>query len=200
MAALRARINEPEAALWHLKAYLRAFILRNGFHANGDQTKSGFSSLHYRPFTLEGNFLACAAVHEMLLQSWDPHPGTGGWGVIRVFPAMPWRWHEAAFSDLLAEGGHKVSAKREHNATTWLRVTVARDGEVRIRDNFGGRAPVWNRSGVRRIAEDFVFTVKAGDAIEATLAKPATVPPAPAHACLDDVVQAPKDPGVPMKY
>ncbi|MBX3751178.1 MAG: glycoside hydrolase N-terminal domain-containing protein [Opitutaceae bacterium] len=200
MAALRARINEPEAALWHLKAYLRAFILRNGFHANGDQTKTGFSSMHYRPFTLEGNFLACAAVHEMLLQSWDPQPGAGGWGTIRVFPAMPWKWHDAAFTDLLAEGGHKVSARRENNATTWLRVVATRDGEIRIRDNFGGRAPAWSRAGSRRVGDDYVFTVKAGDAIEATLPKPASVPPAPANACLEDVVQAPKDPGVPMKY
>lgn len=78
MAALRARIGEPEAALWHLKAYLRAFILRNGFHADGNQTKTGFSSMDYRPFTLEGNFLACATVHEMLLQSWDARPGDNG--------------------------------------------------------------------------------------------------------------------------
>lgn len=200
MAALRARIDEPEAALWHLKAYLRAFVLRNGFHANGDQTKTGFSSMHYRPFTLEGNFLACAAVHEMLLQSWDPQPGAGGWGTIRVFPAVPWKWHDAAFTDLVAEGGHQVSARRENNATTWLRVVAARDGEVRIRDNFGGRAPAWNRAGARRVGDDYVFAVKAGDVIEATLPKPAAVPPAPANACLEDVVQAPKDPGVPMKY
>ncbi|MBK8857686.1 MAG: glycoside hydrolase N-terminal domain-containing protein [Opitutaceae bacterium] len=200
MAALRARINEPEAALWHLKAYLRAFILRNGFHANGDQTKTGFSTLEYRPFTLEGNFLACAAVHEMLLQSWDAKPGAGGWGAIRVFPAMPWRWHEAAFTDLQAEGGHRVSAKRENNATTWLRVAAASDGELRIRDNFGGRTPVWNRDGAGRDGSDFVFTVKAGDVIEATLPRPAAVPPAPANACLEDVVQAPKNPGVPMRY
>jgi len=200
MAALRARINEPEAALWHLKAYLHAFILRNGFHANGDQTKSGFSSLDYRPFTLEGNFLAGAAVHEMLLQSWNANPGSGGWGPIRIFPAVPWRWHEAAFTDLVAQGGHKVSAKRENNATVWLRVTAARDGELRIRDNFGGRVPAWTRAGARKSADDFVFTVKTGDIIEATLPKPAAWPPAPADAMLDDVALPPKHPGIPMKY
>ncbi len=200
MAALRARINEPEAALWHLKAYLHAFILRNGFHANGDQTKSGFSAFDYRPFTLEGNFLACAAVHEMLLQSWDAYPGTGEWGPIRVFPAMPWRWHDAAFTDLVAEGGHKVSARRENNATTWLRVVAGRAGELRIRDNFGGRTPAWSKGGVKKSGEDFVFTVKPGDVIEATLPKPAAPPPAPANAFLDDVPKPPQNPGTRMTY
>ena len=200
MAALRARIGEPEAALWHLKAYLHAFILRNGFHANGDQTKSGFSVFDYRPFTLEGNFLACAAVHEMLLQSWDAHAGSGGWGTIRIFPAMPWRWHEAAFTDLVAEGGHKVSAKRENNATTWLRVVAVRDGELRIRDNFGGRALQWNRAEPKKSGDDFVFTVKAGDIVEAMMLKPAARPAAPSDAFLDDVPKAPRDFGVRMKY
>jgi alpha-L-fucosidase 2 len=200
MAALRARINQPESALWHLKAYLHAFILRNGFHANGDQTKSGFSSFHYRPFTLEGNFLADAAVHEMLLQSWDAQPGAGGWGTIRVFPAVPWSWHDAAFTDLVAEGGHKVSAKREHNATVWLRVVAAHDGEVRIRDNFGGRPPHWTGAVPRKTGDDFVFAVKAGDVIEATLARPAALPPAPADAMLDDVPRPPQHPGLPMRY
>ncbi len=198
MAALRARIGEPEAALWHLKAYLHAFILRNGFHANGDQTKTGFSSFHYRPFTLEGNFLADAAVHEMLLQSWSAHPGTGEDGPIRIFPAMPWRWHEAAFANLVAEGGHLVSATRENNATTWLQVVAGADGEVRIRDNFGGRTPRWNRHVLRKDGGDFVFKVRARDIISATVPKPAAVPTAPADAFLADVPVAPKDPGVKM--
>ena len=35
----------------------------------------------------------CNAVHEMLLQSWSPTPGKRDTEVIRIFPAMPWRWH-----------------------------------------------------------------------------------------------------------
>lgn len=204
MSALRARINEPESAFWYLKAYLRAFVTRNGFHVNGDQTKTGFTSLEYRPFTLEGNFLACATVHEMVLQSWAARPGTGEWGPIRVFPAMPWLWHDAAFTDLVAEGGHKVSAKRENNATTWLRVVSATDGELRIRDNFNGRVPAWNREDVAKAGDDFVFKVAAGDIIEATLPKPEMLPiapptpPAPADGWAGPLPVAPLDPGVPM--
>ncbi len=78
---------DAEEALRLLEIYAKAFILRNGFHANGDQTKSGYSNYTYRPFTLEGNFLAMHAVHEMLLQSWSATPGQRDTEVIRIFPA-----------------------------------------------------------------------------------------------------------------
>jgi alpha-L-fucosidase 2 len=200
MAALRARIGDGEGALRALETYLHAFTLRNGFHANGDQTKSGFSSFTYRPFTLEGNFLACAAVHEMLLQGWDPNPGRGGWGTIRVFPATPWRWHDASFEELAAEGGHRVSARRENNATTWLRIGAGRDGPLRLRDNFGGRRPAWAGAAPRREGPDFVFEARRGEVIEATLPRPERIPAAPADACVGDLPRPPADPGVRMAY
>ena len=181
MAALRARIGDAEAALRHLDIYTRAFILRNGFHANGDQTKSGYSDMTYRPFTLEGNFLAMAALHEMLLQSWSPAPGSGDPGSIRIFPATPWRWHNASFIDLRSEGGHRVSARRENNATTWLRIVPSRDGTIRIHDNFGGRKPQWNRPDVNKVGDHFEVAAKIGHKIQATLPKPEAIPPAPAN-------------------
>jgi len=181
MAALRARVNDPEAALRHLDIFVKAFVLRNGFHANGDQTRSGFSTFTYRPFTLEGNLLAAASVHEMLLQSWSESPGSGDWGTVRIFPAMPWRWHDAAFANLRAEGGHRVSARRENNATTWFRIVAGRDGTVKVRDNFGGRPPVWSREGVPMNGRDYVVRLRAGESIEATLPKPDRIPPAPAN-------------------
>ena len=204
MSALRARIGEPESALWYLKAYLRACISRNGFHLNGDQTKTGFTSLEYRPFTLEGNFLAAATVHEMVLQSWAARPGNGAWGPIRLFPAMPWKWHDASITDLVAEGGHKVSAKRERNATTWFRIVAGAAGELRVRDNFGGRTPQWSGATPVKRGEDFVFTVRTGEVIEATLPKPAALPPpppappAPADHWDGEIPLAPKHPGYPM--
>lgn len=181
MACLRARVGDAEAALRNLDIFTRAFILRNGFHANGDQTGSGFSGFIYRPFTLEGNFLAMEAVHEMLLQSWSAEPGSGSAGVIRLFPAAPWRWHTASFENLRAEGGHKVSARRENNATTWFRIVAGRDGLIRVRDNFGGRVPRWNCTGVKKVGADFEVEVKAGRSIEATLPGLEQIPAAPAN-------------------
>ncbi len=190
MAAMRARVGDAEAAARNLDLFVKAFVLRNGFHANGDQTKSGLSSFTYRPFTLEGNFLAAAALHEMLLQGWAQAPGGGQPGVIRIFPAVPWRWHEASFEDLRAEGGHRVSARRENNGTTWFRVTAARDESVRIRDNFGGRTPKWSLGSVGRDGSDFVVALKRGETVEATLPRPESAPAKPADAIEPMVVRA----------
>jgi alpha-L-fucosidase 2 len=177
MSALRARVGRAEEALRLLEIYTRAFILRNGFHANGDQTKSGYSNFTYRPFTLEGNFLAMHAVHEMLLQSWSAAAGQRDTEVIRIFPAISSRWQNASFEDLRAEGGYRVSARRENGATTWLRVTASRTGVLRVRDNFGGRAPSWNRGGVRKAGDNYEILVNAADVIEATLPGPVNTAP-----------------------
>jgi alpha-L-fucosidase 2 len=179
MSCMRARVGDAEAALRELDVFVNAFILRNGFHVNGDQTGRGFSSMTYRPFTLEGNFIAVQAIHELLLQSWSPTPGQRDTEVIRLFPATPWRWHDASFTDLRAEGGHRVSARRENNATVWFRVVAGKDGPVRIRDNFGGPVPKWSRKGVGKVEDNFELTLKKGEILEATLPKPAEVPPAP---------------------
>jgi alpha-L-fucosidase 2 len=181
MSALRARVGDAEMAVRDLDLFVKAFILRNGFHANGDQTRSGFSSFTYRPFTLEGNMLAEAAVHEMLLQSWSPTPGLRDTEVIRIFPATPWRWHDAAFENLRAEGGHQVSARRQNNATTWFRIVAGKAGLVRIRDNFGDCAPEWNRRGIKKEGSDFVVKARRGEVIEARLSIPAEIPSAPAN-------------------
>jgi alpha-L-fucosidase 2 len=182
MSCLRARVADPEAALRHFDVFVKAFVTRNGFHVNGDQTKSGFSSMTYRPFTLEGNFIAMQAVHEMLLQSWSPTPGKRDTEIIRLFPATAWRWHDASFTDLRAEGGHKVSARRENNATTWFRILAGKNGVLRIRDNFDGRNPEWNVPNVKKVGQNFEISVTAGQVIEATLTKPAAAPPAPENA------------------
>ena len=188
MSCLRARVGQAESALRNLDVFTKAFILRNGFHANGDQTASGFSDFTYRPFTLEGNFLAMQAIHEMLLQSWNNTPGSGDPGVIRLFPATGWRWHDASFADLRAEGGHKVSAIRQNNATTWFRIVAGRDGLVKIRDNFGGRVPSWNRGGVTKVGTDFQVSLLRGEVIEVTLDKPAELPPTPPDVAVPVVI------------
>ncbi len=192
MSALRARVGDSESAVRNLDIFVKAFLLRNGFHANGDQSGRGFSGFTYRPFTLEGNFLAAAAVHEMLLQSWSPTPGERDSEVLRIFPATPWRWHEARFDDLRAEGGHRVSARRENNATTWLRVIAGRDGVVRIRDNFGGRTPHWNRVGVTQVGNRFEVPLRKDEVLEGTLEKPANIPSAPANVAQPVALAAPK--------
>ncbi len=158
-SAMLARAGRGEDALLALETYRRAFVLRNGFHANGDQTKSGLSKYQYRPVTLEGNFLALHAAQEMLLQSWG--------GVVRVFPAVSERWRAAAFRDLRAEGGFRVSATRAEGRTQHVRIVSTASGELRLRDPFDGAAVRWSRAAVRREGRDYIVRLRRGDVVEA---------------------------------
>ncbi len=123
------------AGLWTAKARPRrwdvpsAFCLPNGFHANGDQTKSGLSKYTYRPFTLEGDFLA-HGVQEMLLQS---HTGT-----IRIFPLCPASWGEAEFRGFRADGAFLVSAGGQAGAAVEVTVRAEKGGELRLLSPFAG--------------------------------------------------------------
>ena len=169
MSALRARVGQPEEALRLLEIYAKAFILRNGFHANGDQTKSGYSNYTYRPFTLEGNFLAMHAVHEMLLQSWSATTGARDTEVIRLFPATSTRWKDASFDDLRAEGGYLVSARRENGVTTWFRVKASRAGVAPHSRQLRRPRAILDPGAVRKAGADYEVFLKAGEQIEARI-------------------------------
>ena len=127
-ASLAARAGFPGAAARLLKDFERGFVSRNGFHVNGDQTRTWLSNFHYRPFTLEGNFLFMDAIHEMYLQSWG--------GKVRIFPAVPDTWADGEFVDLRAEGGFLVSATRRGAKTTAVTVKSARGGVLTLRNPF----------------------------------------------------------------
>lgn len=147
-ASLAARAGFPEDSARLLTDFERAFVTRNGFHVNGDQTKSGLSGFQYRPFTLEGNFLFMDAIHEMYMQSWG--------GKIRVFPAVAAEWKNCAFTELRAEGGFKVSAKRENGKTTWVKITSLHDGAFQLADPFTSQGKIITK------------TLQAGESAEFT--------------------------------
>lgn len=167
MSCMQARVGNPEEALKNLDIFVKAFVLRNGFHANGDQTKSGYSNATYKPFTLEGNFLASQAVQEMLLQSWSSTPGKLDSGIIRIFPATPKEWSDVSFSDLRAEGGYKVSAIRKEGKISSFSLTSKKTGTVKIKDNFNGQMPKWNIEKVKKTGDIFEINLKAGERLEA---------------------------------
>jgi len=168
MSCMQARVGDAEEAVGNLDIFVKAFVLRNGFHVNGDQTKSGYSDFTYRPFTLEGNFLASQAVQEMLLQSWSPTPGKVNTGIIRLFPATPKKWADASFTDLRAEGGYKVSAIQKNNKITWLRIVANKTEIVRIKDNFQGQKPKWNITDVQKNGDLYEIKLVKGQELEAT--------------------------------
>lgn len=160
-SCILARAGRAEDALKYLVDYERAFILRNGFHVNGDQIAAGLSGFRYRPFTLEGNFLAMEAVHEMLLQSWAAR--------LRVFPAVPKAWADVSFDGLRAQGGFVVSARRKGGKTTSVAVRATVDQPLRLRDPFGGADAQWNRADLRRDGDDYLLDMKAGQVLEGRL-------------------------------
>jgi len=144
-ACLLARCGRAEEALRFLRDYERAFILRNGFHVNGDQIGAGLSNFSYRPFTLEGNFLAMEAVPEM--------------------PAVSEEWKDVRFTALRAEGGFHVTALRREGQTEWVHVTATVPGTLRLRDPFGDVTVTWNRE-VEKDGDTFVVELEAGEVLE----------------------------------
>lgn len=125
LAALKARARDGEGAAKALDIFAKAFCLKNSFHVNGDQTKSGYSGFTYKPFTLEGNFAFANGLQEMLLQSYA--------GFIQVFPAVPVSWKDISFEQLRAEGAFLVSAKKVNGEIQTIRITSEKGGSTRLK-------------------------------------------------------------------
>lgn len=129
---LYARAFMGEKAAQALRIFAEHFCLPNSFHANGDQTKQGYSKFTYRPFTLEGNFAFAAGIQEMLIQSHT--------GIIQVFPAVPESWKDITFSNLRTEGAFLVSANRKNGQIQQVEITSENGGTIVLRNPFGTNA------------------------------------------------------------
>jgi alpha-L-fucosidase 2 len=125
LSNMKARAKDGDGAAKALQIFAKAFCSVNSFHVNGDQTKSGYSGMTYRPFTLEGNFAFAAGVQEMMLQS---HAG-----FIEVFPAVPDAWKDVSFQTLRAEGAYLVSAVRQNGLTKNVTITSEKGGIVKLK-------------------------------------------------------------------
>ncbi|WP_395802504.1 glycosyl hydrolase family 95 catalytic domain-containing protein [Daejeonella sp.] len=126
---LKARAKDGEGAAKALTIFAKAFCSSNSFHVNGDQTKSGYSDAHYRPFTLEGNFAFASGLQEMLMQS---HAG-----FLEIFPAIPASWDNVSFQTLRAEGAFLVSAEKENGKLKSLKIQSEKGGNLKIKANWG---------------------------------------------------------------
>ena len=122
---LKARAKDGEGAAKALEIFAKAFCIKNSFHVNGDQTKSGYSKLVYRIFTLEGNFAFASGIQEMLLQSYA--------GYIEIMPAVPAAWKDISFDQLRAEGAFLVSAERSGGEIKELKIVAEAGGETRLK-------------------------------------------------------------------
>ncbi|MGB1937494.1 MAG: glycosyl hydrolase family 95 catalytic domain-containing protein [Akkermansiaceae bacterium] len=66
---------------------------------------------------IESPLSFCAALHDMLIQSWGRKEG-----VIRVLPACPKAWPDLAFHKLRTQGAFLVSAKRQGGETRFVHI------------------------------------------------------------------------------
>jgi alpha-L-fucosidase 2 len=158
---LSARVMDGEKAAAALRTFAECFCLPNSFHANGDQSKSGKSKFTYRPFTLEGNFAFAAGIQEMLLQSHT--------GVLRIFPAVPVSWKDAAFDLLRAYGAFLVSARRRNGGVTDVRIVSEKGGLLKLENPFAP-GTIYDVAGipadmVRRAGTLFEIEMKAGESV-----------------------------------
>jgi alpha-L-fucosidase 2 len=127
---LYARAFDGENAARVLRIFAECFCLKNSFHANGDQCKAGYSTMTYRPFTLEGNFAFASAIQEMLIQSHT--------GIIKLFPAIPSDWKDVKFSDLRTEGAFLVSSVMKEGVVREVEIWSEAGGTFSIEDPFPG--------------------------------------------------------------
>ncbi len=125
---MKARAMDSEGAAEALRIFAECFCLRNTFHVNGDQTKTGKSKFTYRPFTLEGNFAFASGVQEMLIQSHT--------GVIHLFPAIPESWKDVEFKDLRTYGAFLVSASQEGGSVKQVSIYPEKGGIVCLKNPF----------------------------------------------------------------
>ncbi|WP_175579269.1 glycosyl hydrolase family 95 catalytic domain-containing protein [Maribellus luteus] len=158
---LYARAFMGDEAARTLRIFAEHFCLPNSFHANGDQTKQGFSKFTYRPFTLEGNFAFAAGIQEMLLQS---HTGTIG-----VFPAIPDDWQNVSFNTLRAQGGFLVTAQKANGKIAKVSIASEKGGVCKISNPFPGKTCrvkcSWKESG-SLTGDTLSIEVPAGETIE----------------------------------
>ncbi len=115
-----------DMALKYLQIFYKYFCSINSFHLNGDYTRQGYSTMHYRPFTLEGNFCAVDTVQEMLLFSEN--------GIMEFFPALPSTWGDVEFYNLRATGGLLVSCKTKNSKIAYVKITATKDYQFTIKN------------------------------------------------------------------
>lgn len=158
MANIKARAKDGEGAAKALEIFAKAFCLKNSFHVNGDQTKSGYSKFTYRPFTLEGNFAFAAGLQEMLLQSYA--------GFIEVMPAVPASWKDISFNKLRAEGAFLVSARKIDGQLTEIKISSEKGGKTLLKLPFKNLAMEKKKSTVVKNHGGFLeISLAEGDEI-----------------------------------
>lgn len=108
-AALYATLGLGDEALGMLDTFTTEVTGISLLHANTLYFEDGGKNP-----VIETPLSGASAIMDLLLQSWG--------GKIRVFPAIPSAWKDAAFNDLRAIDAFLVSAERKDGSTRWVAI------------------------------------------------------------------------------
>jgi hypothetical protein len=79
---------------------------------------------------IETPLFGARAIQDMIMSSYN--------NTIRIFPAVPDNWKDAAFEDLRADGAFLVSAKRSGGATQFVKIESLAGEPCIVKANFAG--------------------------------------------------------------
>ena len=142
MSHLYAVQGNGEGAYEQLRIFWESFCSPNGFHLNGDFKKRGYTTFHYRPFTLESNMYAADALQEMLFQMRD--------GNITLFAAVPeiWKQQKISFKGFRGENGIIVSASWEPQYSgIEVEIYAEKEQKIIIKSGNSGKTEVRLKKG-----------------------------------------------------
>ena len=159
-ASMHALLGQGDTALNRLNRYLDAprYMQPNTFYAEAGPV-------------IETPLSAATSIQDMLLQDWR--------GALRVFPAVPGSWTDAAFDRLRADGAFLVSAVRHDGRTAWVRIESLAGEPCRLVVADWDSAVVREHTGpvprlTKRTAGDYVIELHRGASV--VLAPDATTP------------------------
>lgn len=144
-AQIYAMAYKGNAACEKLCQFAKGFVAENGFHLNGDFKNFGYTTFHYRPFTLESLFGYCDALQEMLLQDHQ--------GYLDLFPAIPdaWKKQKVSFKNFRSYGGVLVNAELEKGVMKKISLSIPRKMNVKIKNPFDTDKICVERGAIKEI-------------------------------------------------
>jgi len=150
---MHALLGHGDVAVTRLNQYLDAprYMEPNTFYAEAGPV-------------IETPLSAAASIQELFLQDWG--------GALRVFPAVPGAWSDAAFDRLRADGAFLVSAVRRGGRTAWVRIEslagqpcrlVVADWDAAVVRAHAGPGPAPQLT--KRTAGEFVIDLRKGASV-----------------------------------
>lgn len=163
-ASLYAMMGRGDAAL----SYLERFFDPAGRYpcqANTHYAEAG-------P-VIETPLSGAQSIHDLLCQSWG--------GIIRVFPAVPASWQDAAVHDFRTQGAFLVSAVRKGGRTSFIRVRSLAGAPLRLKHGLDGPVSAVLSDGRAASVKDLgegvveIGVGKGGEVLVHTGTRPQTV-------------------------